>query len=132
MLKDYQVGMKLASCIYERHAREQRLFSLLINLYFEIFWNSQNGKGASLSSHLQYIDATTPALCNVAEQLRLVDLSEPLVERLERMARVDADVERRVILVEDVIDGLPLFVFALLGQIGELDCHKRAREYSSD
>ena len=50
----------------------------------------------------------------------MVDLSEPFVERLERVARVDADVERRVVLIEDVIDGLPLLVFALLGQIGEL------------
>ena len=42
---------------------------------------------------------TAPALCNVAEELRMVDLSESLVERLEWVARVDADVERRVVLV---------------------------------
>lgn len=63
---------------------------------------------------------TAPALCNVAEELRMVDLSESLVERLEWVARVDADVERRVVLVQDVVYGLSLFVLALLGQIGEL------------
>ena len=50
----------------------------------------------------------------------MVDLSESLVERLEWVARVDADVERRVVLVQDVVYGLSLFVLALLGQIGEL------------
>ena len=64
---------------------------------------------------------TAPALCNVAEELRMVDLSESLVERLEWVARVDADVERRVVLVQDVVYGLSLFVLALLGQIGELN-----------
>ena len=63
---------------------------------------------------------TASALCNVAEELRMVDLSESLVERLEWVARVDADVECRVVLVEDVVYGLSLFVLALLGQIGEL------------
>ena len=63
---------------------------------------------------------TASALRNVAEELRMVDLSEPLVERLEWVARVDADVESRVVLVEDVVDGLSIFVLALLGQIGEL------------
>ena len=50
-------------------------------------------------SNLEYIDVTASALCDVAEELRMVDLSESLVERLEWVARVDADVERRVVLV---------------------------------
>ena len=83
------------------------------------------------SSHLEYVDATASALCNVAEQLRLVDLSEPFVKRLDRVARVDADIQRGVVLIEDVIDGLPLLVFALLGEIGEL-CYERALEYLCD
>lgn len=57
----------------------------------------------------------------------MVDLSEPFVERLDRVARVNADVQRWVVLIEDVIDGLALLVLAFLGQIGEL-YHKRARE----
>ena len=71
---------------------------------------------------------TAPALCNVAEELRMVDLSESLVERLEWVARVDADVERRVVLVQDVVYGLSLFVLALLGQIGELHRNTRTNE----
>ena len=76
--------------------------------------------GRKVVSNLEYIDVTASALSYVAEELRMVDLSESLVERLEWVARVDADVERRVVLVEDVVYGLSLFVLALLGQIGEL------------
>ena len=50
-------------------------------------------------SNLEYFDVTASALCNVTEELRMVDLSESLVERLEWVARVDADVQRRVVLV---------------------------------